>query len=124
RFLDQWCESEPPRIVWVGLGAPKQELWLRSVSPLAPQTLFLGVGAAFDFLSLAKVRAPLLMQRLGLEWMHRLAHEPKRLWKRYLLTNSRFVSLAVRELMALQRTGPKHRTQQHSDAPEQQTQRN
>lgn len=104
-FLARWTEPDPPQIVWVGLGAPKQERWLEVVSPLARNTLFLGVGAAFDFLSLAKRRAPLFIRRLGLEWAHRLASEPKRLWKRYLVSNSRFTSMAIRELIEQNRRG-------------------
>ena len=93
------CRGSVPDLVWVGLGAPKQELWLREVSSLAPRVTFFGVGAAFDFLSGVKPRSPLVLQRLGLEWAHRLAFEPRRLWKRYLISNARFVGLAVRELV-------------------------
>jgi N-acetylglucosaminyldiphosphoundecaprenol N-acetyl-beta-D-mannosaminyltransferase len=80
-----------PAVVWVGLGAPKQEQWMHAVARLAPATLFFGVGAAFDFYSGTKKRAPQWMQNLGLEWFYRLTQEPRRLWKRYLGTNSRFV---------------------------------
>lgn len=83
--------SEVPRVVWVGLGAPKQELWMNEVAKIAPGTLFFGVGAAFDFLCGTKKRAPLWMQKTGLEWFFRLTQEPKRLWKRYLVTNTRFL---------------------------------
>jgi N-acetylglucosaminyldiphosphoundecaprenol N-acetyl-beta-D-mannosaminyltransferase len=57
----------------------------------------LGVGAAFDFISGTKPRAPAWLQKLGLEWLHRLASEPKRLWKRYLVTNTLFVLGAARQ---------------------------
>ena len=80
-----------PQIVWVGLGAPKQEQWMAEVSRLAPEVLFLGVGAAFDFLTGAKPRAPRWLQRRGLEWAYRLASEPGRLAPRYLDSNSRFL---------------------------------
>jgi N-acetylglucosaminyldiphosphoundecaprenol N-acetyl-beta-D-mannosaminyltransferase len=93
------CQGQVPDLVWVGLGAPKQEMWLREVSELAPRVTFFGVGAAFDFLAVAKRRAPVLLQRTGLEWTHRLASEPRRLWKRYLVSNARFVRLALRELV-------------------------
>jgi N-acetylglucosaminyldiphosphoundecaprenol N-acetyl-beta-D-mannosaminyltransferase len=82
---------QTPQIVWVGLGAPKQELWMASISKNAPETLFFGVGAAFDFLTGSKARAPLWMQQSGLEWLFRLTREPGRLWKRYLITNVRFL---------------------------------
>jgi N-acetylglucosaminyldiphosphoundecaprenol N-acetyl-beta-D-mannosaminyltransferase len=89
----------PPQVVWVGLGAPKQELWMSTVSALAPETLFFGVGAAFDFLTGQKRRAPVWMQKSGLEWFFRLVQEPRRLWKRYFSTNGRFVVLVLRDLL-------------------------
>jgi N-acetylglucosaminyldiphosphoundecaprenol N-acetyl-beta-D-mannosaminyltransferase len=80
-----------PHIVWVGLGAPRQELWsAQHAGDLAPATV-VGVGAALDFLSGSKPRAPLWMQDAGLEWLHRLLAEPRRLGLRYLTTNSRYV---------------------------------
>jgi N-acetylglucosaminyldiphosphoundecaprenol N-acetyl-beta-D-mannosaminyltransferase len=92
-----------PHIVWCGLGMPKQELWMeRYVESLAP-ALALGVGAAFDFVAGTKRRAPRAMQQLGLEWLHRLASEPRRLSGRYLRTNSEFVALAGRELLRSRR---------------------
>lgn len=95
------CETNGlplPKIIWVGLGAPKQELWMEVVSKIAPRgTLFLGVGAAFDFLAGTKSRAPIWMQKNGLEWVHRLASEPRRLFSRYAKTNSRFLYLLVKE---------------------------
>jgi N-acetylglucosaminyldiphosphoundecaprenol N-acetyl-beta-D-mannosaminyltransferase len=95
--------GKPPAIVWVGLGAPKQELWLAAVSPHARSTVFFGVGAAFDFLSGAKRRAPRWMQRTGLEWAYRLGSDPRRLWKRYIVTNTRFMLQCVRELSGSRR---------------------
>jgi N-acetylglucosaminyldiphosphoundecaprenol N-acetyl-beta-D-mannosaminyltransferase len=94
----------PPRLVWVGLGAPKQERWIAAVSRAVPDVMFFGVGAAFDFLAERKPRAPRVLQRLGLEWTHRLASEPGRMWKRYLLTNARFARLVARELTASRRS--------------------
>ncbi|MBV8757227.1 MAG: WecB/TagA/CpsF family glycosyltransferase [Deltaproteobacteria bacterium] len=88
----------PPAIVWVGLGAPKQERWAHAIAARAPQTMFFAVGAAFEFLSGNIARAPAVMQRNGLEWAYRLAIEPRRLWRRYLSTNTRFVALAIRDL--------------------------
>lgn len=98
KFLARCPGQQPPAIVWVGLGAPKQEQWMATVSPHAPHTLFCGVGAAFDFLSGAKQRAPRWAQSVGLEWAHRLASDPRRLWKRYLVTNTLFVARVVKEL--------------------------
>lgn len=98
-FLDSCPGGKAPNVIWVGLGAPKQEFWMRAVSRLAPETLFFGVGAAFDFFSGTKSRAPRWMQKTGLEWLHRLMSEPQRLWKRYLVTNSLFVLKLIPELM-------------------------
>jgi N-acetylglucosaminyldiphosphoundecaprenol N-acetyl-beta-D-mannosaminyltransferase len=59
----------------------------------------IGVGGALEVLAGVRPRAPKMLQRLGLEWLFRLAHEPRRLWKRYLVTNSQFVFLLLRELL-------------------------
>lgn len=89
-----------PHVVWLALGCPKQELWmLRHARELAP-ALVVGVGAAFDFHAGAKSRAPLPVQRAGLEWLHRLLLEPRRLAGRYVRTNSEFLFVAGRELLA------------------------
>lgn len=78
------------RLVFVGLGCPKQELWMNVHREHIPAVL-IGVGAAFNFLAGTVPRAPVWMQRSGLEWFWRLAREPRRLWRRYLVTNSVFV---------------------------------
>lgn len=85
------------RILFVGLGSPKQDVWMHQVSSRVPAVM-LGVGAAFDFLAGAKPQAPRWMMRAGLEWLFRLASEPRRLWRRYLKHNPRFVVLALRQL--------------------------
>jgi N-acetylglucosaminyldiphosphoundecaprenol N-acetyl-beta-D-mannosaminyltransferase len=82
--------------IFVGLGCPRQEAWMaRHKKDIHAVTL--GVGAAFDFHAATIKRAPGWMQRLGLEWLHRLLSEPRRLWKRYLVTNTRFIILSARE---------------------------
>lgn len=86
------------RTVWVSLGCPKQEKWMLAHRGRV-NAVMLGVGAAFDFVSGSKPRAPLWMQRSGLEWLHRLADEPGRLWQRYLVTNSKFVFGAALQLL-------------------------
>ncbi|MDO9313072.1 MAG: WecB/TagA/CpsF family glycosyltransferase [Burkholderiaceae bacterium] len=86
-------------IVWVSLGCPKQEKWM-SEHRGRIQAVMVGVGAAFDYHAGTIQRAPLWMQRNGLEWLHRLASEPRRLWKRYLVTNTLFIWFAVRQLLA------------------------
>jgi N-acetylglucosaminyldiphosphoundecaprenol N-acetyl-beta-D-mannosaminyltransferase len=80
-----------PLLIWVGLGAPKQELWMQAVAKIAPQSVFLGVGAAFDFLGGRIQRAPVWMQNLGLEWFHRFLQDPRRLGPRYLRSNLRYL---------------------------------
>ncbi len=83
-------ETSGVRILFVGLGCPKQERWMAEHREGLPCVL-VGVGAAFDFLSGAKVQAPEWMQGAGLEWLFRLGTEPRRLWRRYLVGNSRFL---------------------------------
>jgi N-acetylglucosaminyldiphosphoundecaprenol N-acetyl-beta-D-mannosaminyltransferase len=78
-------------IVWVGIGVPKQEKWMAQMSGRLDGCVLVGVGAAFDFHGGLIPQAPASMQRLGLEWAFRLAHEPRRLWRRYLRYNPRFV---------------------------------
>jgi N-acetylglucosaminyldiphosphoundecaprenol N-acetyl-beta-D-mannosaminyltransferase len=81
-------------LVWIGLGTPKQDLIAQRFAEVNAAPVILCVGAAFDFLAGTKARAPQWMQRSGLEWVHRLVTEPRRLWKRYLVGNPQFV-LAV-----------------------------
>ena len=88
------------RILFVGLGCPKQEIWMAKHRGLV-QAVMLGVGAAFDFHAGVKPQAPAWLQMLGLEWLFRLLTEPRRLWKRYLYHNPRFVVLAVADLLGL-----------------------
>ena len=85
------------RVLFVGLGTPKQERWMADHKGLP--MVMLGVGAAFDFLSGRKRQAPRALQRLGLEWLYRLVHEPRRLWRRYLYRNPRFVALFAAQLL-------------------------
>ncbi len=96
RTIASICASGA-RIVFVGLGSPKQDIWMHQVSSRIPAVL-LGVGAAFDFLAGAKPQAPRWMMGAGLEWLFRLASEPRRLWRRYLKHNPRFVVLALKQL--------------------------
>jgi N-acetylglucosaminyldiphosphoundecaprenol N-acetyl-beta-D-mannosaminyltransferase len=80
-----------PDIVWIGLGAPKQERWMADHRDRLNATILIGVGAAFDFHTGRLDRAPHWMQRSGLEWSYRLYKEPRRLWKRYVLGIPRFL---------------------------------
>lgn len=86
--------------VWVSLGCPKQEQWMAEHRGLI-NAVMIGVGAAFDYHAGTIKRAPQWMQRNGLEWFYRLCSEPRRLWKRYLVTNSLFIIYAGRQLFGL-----------------------
>jgi N-acetylglucosaminyldiphosphoundecaprenol N-acetyl-beta-D-mannosaminyltransferase len=86
------------RILLIGLGCPKQELWMAAQRGRI-NAVMVGVGAAFDFLSGNKKQAPALMQRTGTEWIFRLVSEPRRLWRRYLVHNPRFVALFGAQLI-------------------------
>jgi len=90
-------------IVWVGLSTPKQERWMASHRDRLTAPVLIGVGAAFDFHAGLKPQAPYWMQRSGLEWLFRLLSEPRRLWKRYLYNNPRFVALVLLQLLGLRR---------------------
>lgn len=94
--LVELIEDFQPNVVWVGLGTPKQDFFAQELCDLIRVPLVC-VGAAFDFVSGGKKTAPIWMQKCGFEWLFRLASEPKRLWKRYLLGNLRFVLLAVKD---------------------------
>jgi len=87
-------------VVWVGLGMPKQELWMNSVKEQLPGVALVGVGAAFDFLAGNVKEAPLWMQRAALEWLYRLLMEPRRLWRRYIWNNPAFEFLLARQILA------------------------
>jgi N-acetylglucosaminyldiphosphoundecaprenol N-acetyl-beta-D-mannosaminyltransferase len=92
-----------PDIVWVGLSTPKQELFMAEYLPRLHTRLMIGVGAAFDFHTGRIKDSPGWMKQLGLQWAHRLAQEPKRLWKRYLLNNPTFVSQALLQMTGIRR---------------------
>ncbi|AZN36845.1 WecB/TagA/CpsF family glycosyltransferase [Iodobacter ciconiae] len=85
-------------VVWVSLGCPKQEKWIAAQRGKV-MGVMIGVGAAFDYHAGTIVRAPLWMQNSGLEWLHRLCSEPRRLWKRYLVTNTLFIVKAIGQLI-------------------------
>jgi N-acetylglucosaminyldiphosphoundecaprenol N-acetyl-beta-D-mannosaminyltransferase len=86
-------------VVWVGIGVPKQEKWMARMRPRLEAPVLIGVGAAFDFHAGLVPQAPLWMQRLGLEWLFRLVQEPRRLWRRYLRYNPRFVAGFARQYL-------------------------
>jgi len=91
-------EASGAGIVWVGLGCPKQEKWMWEHRPKL-NAVMIGVGAAFDY-EIGRIRrAPGWMQRAGLEWAYRLAQEPRRLFKRYAVTNTLFVALYAKDAL-------------------------
>lgn len=106
QLVDQ-INAAQPDIVWVGLSTPKQERWMSSHIGRLHAPVLVGVGAAFDFHAGVKRQAPRWMQRSGLEWSFRLATEPRRLWRRYLVNNPSFVWQVARSRMR----GPSHRQQ-------------
>lgn len=86
-------------IVWVGLGMPRQELFMHRVANRLPGVVLAGVGAAFDLISGTVPQAPAWMQRVGLEWLYRLGREPRRLWRRYVVNNPLYVVLAAAQVL-------------------------
>jgi N-acetylglucosaminyldiphosphoundecaprenol N-acetyl-beta-D-mannosaminyltransferase len=86
-------------VLWVALGAPKQELWARLNRDALKIPVIVCVGAAFEILAGRFTRSPLWMQKLGLEWTWRLAQNPGRLWRRYFSTNGAFMALLLRTLL-------------------------
>jgi N-acetylglucosaminyldiphosphoundecaprenol N-acetyl-beta-D-mannosaminyltransferase len=92
-------DASGAKVVWVGTGQPKQEIWMHQMRPRLAAPLLVGVGAAFDFHAGLVSQAPAWMQRAGLEWTHRLSREPKRLWRRYARHNPRFVLAFARQYL-------------------------
>jgi len=95
-------EAEPD-IVWVGLSTPKQERWMAAHLGKIQAPVMIGVGAAFDFHAGLKPQAPRWMQRSGMEWLFRMLSEPKRLARRYLQNNPRFVFAVLMQMLGLRR---------------------
>lgn len=83
------------QIVFVGLSTPKQELWMKYFAPRLNANVLIGVGAAFDFLAGTKKQAPVWIRRAGGEWLYRLVHEPRRLWRRYAMSLMVFIRLLI-----------------------------
>jgi N-acetylglucosaminyldiphosphoundecaprenol N-acetyl-beta-D-mannosaminyltransferase len=97
-----------PDVVWVGIGVPKQEKWMAELRPYLDAPVLVGVGAAFDFHAGLVPQAPNWMQEAGMEWAYRLGHEPRRLWRRYLRYNPRFLGAFARQLAWHHRPGGGH----------------
>jgi N-acetylglucosaminyldiphosphoundecaprenol N-acetyl-beta-D-mannosaminyltransferase len=96
--LVDWINQARPDVLWVGIGVPKQEKWMARMRERLDAAVLVGVGAAFDFHAGLVPQAPGWMQSAGLEWVFRLSQEPRRLWRRYLRYNPRFVVGFARQL--------------------------
>jgi N-acetylglucosaminyldiphosphoundecaprenol N-acetyl-beta-D-mannosaminyltransferase len=103
RAIIDAINTAEPDVIWVGLGSPKQDLWMAQHREQLNAPVLIGVGAAFDFLTHRVPQAPKWMQKSALEWLYRLGTEPQRLWRRYLIDNPLFVLNVI-----LQSTGLKH----------------
>jgi N-acetylglucosaminyldiphosphoundecaprenol N-acetyl-beta-D-mannosaminyltransferase len=96
-FINQKILDAAPDILFVGLGSPKQEKWIAANYQHLKVPVSIGVGISFEFIAGMVQRAPKWMQNSGLEWLFRLIVEPRRLWRRYVIGNPRFVFLVLRQ---------------------------
>ena len=101
--IHQLITKSSPDLLFVALGAPRQEMWMLQNCPSLPVGAAMSVGAAFDTLAGLRRRAPLWTQKLGMEWLYRLVQEPRRLWRRYLIGNTHFIYLVLRQLFLFER---------------------
>ena len=106
-----------PDVLWVGLGAPKQERWMHEHKKRLNVPVMVSIGAAFDWLSGSKKQAPRWMREHGFEWLFRLCQEPRRLWRRYLIYGTQFVAWIVLESLGLKKFAPRtNEAKPHADA--------
>ena len=96
--IADYINRTKPDVVWVGMSAPKQEKWISDNIKKLDIGMACGVGAVFDFYSGEIKRAPGWMQRTGLEWLYRIIADPKRLFKKYLIYNTRFIILIIKDV--------------------------
>ncbi|NER80220.1 MAG: WecB/TagA/CpsF family glycosyltransferase [Leptolyngbya sp. SIO1D8] len=101
KLINSKIKDADPDILFVGLGAPKQEKWIYENYKELNVPISVGIGVSFELVSNIVTRAPKLMQKLGLEWFFRLLMEPRRLWKRYVIGNVVFVWLIVKQRLSL-----------------------
>jgi N-acetylglucosaminyldiphosphoundecaprenol N-acetyl-beta-D-mannosaminyltransferase len=94
--LKQWIRSERPDVLFVAMGTPKQEFWITEHMPDLAVPVCMGVGGSFDVIAGRKKDAPAWVRTLAMEWLYRLAQDPKNLWKRYLITIPWFLRKVVR----------------------------
>ena len=96
-LINSKIKAAAPDILFVGLGAPKQEKWIYNNYQELGVPVSLGIGVSFELVADMVQRAPLWMQKWGLEWLFRLIVEPKRLWKRYVMGNPQFMWLVLKQ---------------------------
>jgi N-acetylglucosaminyldiphosphoundecaprenol N-acetyl-beta-D-mannosaminyltransferase len=94
-IINDKIKAAAPDILFVGLGAPKQEYWIHANYQKLAVPISIGIGVSFEMVAKMVQRAPVWMQKWGLEWLFRLLIEPKRLWKRYILGNPQFIFLVL-----------------------------
>jgi N-acetylglucosaminyldiphosphoundecaprenol N-acetyl-beta-D-mannosaminyltransferase len=97
-------KATSPDVLFLALGSPKQEIWAHRIREAVKPTVVLGVGASFDFVAGTSKRAPRWISAAGLEWLYRLGHEPRRLWKRYLVRDPKFAFIVIRQSRSGTRT--------------------
>lgn len=97
RIAQQLAEAKAD-LVLMAFGAPKQELLIARIADRVKPAVLLGIGASLDFIAGTLERAPVLMQKTGTEWLYRLAQEPRRLWRRYLVKDPKFLRILARTL--------------------------
>lgn len=106
KLINSKIKAAQPDILFVGLGAPKQEKWIYQNYRQLQVPISLGIGVSFELVSGMVMRAPKSMQSLGLEWLFRLCMEPRRLWKRYIIGNTIFVWLVLKQRLGLFKSQP------------------
>lgn len=100
-MVAEMIHQAAPDVLWVGLGCPKQEIWMQQHCDLLRVPVMVGVGQAFDIHSGRSRQAPSFLREHGFEWLYRLLAEPRRLWRRYLVYNSEFMICELLELLGL-----------------------
>jgi len=103
--ISAMLRSASPDIVYVALGSPKQEVLIRTMRGVLPQAIWIGIGISLSFATGEVQRAPVLLQRLGLEWLHRLFQEPKRLFRRYIVDGIPFAAFLFLDALWKRATG-------------------
>lgn len=100
KYIVDEISSLNPNLLFVGISSPKKELFIAKNKEKLNCNIIMGVGGSFDVIAGITKRAPEFMQKYGLEWLYRIYQEPRRMWKRYLVTNTKYILLIVKELFA------------------------